>query len=176
MDIASLYPTFQVIPLDFDHASPEYKDSFLRYRFVRQRDTIIRQHSIDTDPVDSEQYTASYRDENWFYYLHMHVNMPVDTTYLRNAMTNIYTKASVSVLLTSARCMTFPNGRLVYIKDTTLLIEDEEGVVQKSYFGSREEIMEAFARYFPQFSRDLVQAALEDENVILDFTKEVEAM
>ncbi|XP_071511669.1 uncharacterized protein [Diadema antillarum] len=45
------WPTFQLIPLDFERESPEYHESFLIYKFVRQGDLILRQHNAESDPA-----------------------------------------------------------------------------------------------------------------------------
>ena len=171
VDFGTSVPSFRPIPLDFDCTSPEYRDSHLRYRFVRRGDTIIRQHSIATDPGNRKMF-KDFAVDGWLSFITIHANRPVDVGHFQHTMTKFYTEVvEDEPILTSLRCFAFPNGRLRGIKDTTLLIENKDGYVQKSYLRSRGDILSAFLRYFPQFSVDMVQAAMNDVNVNLDFTK-----
>ena len=168
VDFGAGYPTFHAIPLDSEHASPEYKDSYLCYRFIRQGDIIVRQHTTETDPACAKDCT----EDGWFSFYFIYVNKPVDVSYFSKTITPIYTDIHSGLpFLVSLRCFAFPNGRFVCIKDTTLLLENTDGRVVKSYFKSRDEILAAFARYFPQFPEEMINDAMNDENVKLDFTK-----
>ena len=51
------------------------------------------------------------------------------------------------------------------------MIEDEGGVVRKTYFRSIEEITEAFSKHFPQFSLEMIKAALKNDKRNLNFEK-----
>ena len=88
-------------------------------------------------------------------------------------MTGLYTDVNYngSQFLSTLFCLAYPNGNLVYIKNATLIVEDQAGRVQKSYPRSRDEIVNAFARYFPQIPESMVKAAIDNENVKLDYTK-----
>lgn len=89
-----------------------------------------------------------------------------DRDYFDDTTTAFYTVVNPDVpFLTSLRCLAFPDDRFVCIKDTTLLKEGEEGRVQKSYFRSRDEILSAFQRYFPQFPESMIIAATSDLNM-----------
>ncbi|XP_071501060.1 uncharacterized protein [Diadema antillarum] len=171
VDVGSGYPTFTAVPCDFERESPEYHDSFLRYRFVRDGDLIIRQHHADTDPR-----AALWPDrvkDGWYSFIYIHYKEPKKISYFDAVMTRIYTTVLPSPpYLSSPRCMTWPNRRLVCIKDATLLQEIEKGHVQKSYFRSPDEILTAFAKHFPDFPADMVKATWADEHVKCDFNKE----
>ncbi|XP_072179952.1 uncharacterized protein [Diadema setosum] len=164
------WPTFQLIPLDFEKESPEYHESFLIYKFVRLGDLILRQHNAESDPVGAAFFKKTLKD-GWYTYAEIHDEMPVDVSHFDDAMSMLYTDISVEPLLCNIWCMTFPNRRLLSIRNTTLLIENEEGQVEKSYFRSREEMIETFSRFFPQFSEDVLNAAMDDENVTLNFDR-----
>ena len=168
MDVGfGAYPTLCAIPLDFHSKSNVYHHSFLRYRLARKDGFIIhREHSVESDPIGAARFPIQVKTEGWFSYMY---DMQFEETMIKR-----YTKVEpqpAPQLLSSMRINVFPEGRLVCIKDTTLLVEDEEGCVQKSYFRSRDEILSAFARFFPKFPKGVVEAAMDDENVYLDFCK-----
>ena len=174
VDVGNAYPTFHPIPLhDFADVSPEYHHSYLRYRFVREGSSVIvRQHWIESDPARREEF-GEWSKDGWYFYFYMHVDKPVDHAHFQHVMGRMYTDAhnGMTPFLRSARSVAYPDGRWVCIKDTTLLVEDSEGKVHKSYFRSLQELLDAYARYFPQFPPDMVKSALQDENVKLDFNK-----
>ncbi|XP_071479605.1 uncharacterized protein [Diadema antillarum] len=170
VDVGTGYPTFRAIPMDFEQVSPEYTDSFLRYRYIYEGDLIIRQHHVDTDPR-----AALWPDrvkDGWYYFIYIHHKTQVSIPYFDVAMTRIYKELLPSPpYLSSPRCMAWPNKQFVCIKDTTLLLETVPGTVKKSYLKSRDDILAEFSKYFPQVPLDSVGVALRDENVKLDFTK-----
>ena len=173
-DVGLSVPSFRPIPLDFEETSPEYQDSYLRYRFVRRGDDVIRQHSFETDPTGYGKDLKDSKEDGWFSYITIHVKRPVDVAHFTPTVGRAYTnvKSGLNILYT-IHCCAYPNGRLVYIKNTTFMIQDEEGRVQKSYLRSRDEMVAAFARHFPQIPEKMIQAAIDDENVQLDYTREL---
>nr|XP_054769441.1 uncharacterized protein LOC129277266 [Lytechinus pictus] len=174
VDVGSGCPSFRAISFDFEgETSPVYQDSFLRYRFVRQGDAVVRQHAIITDQDRAEEFEATTGE--WFSYITIHYKKYVRMDYFKDTTTAFYTVVNPDVpFLTSLRCLAFPDNRFICIKDTTLLKEKEGGRVEKSYFRSRDEILSAFLLYFPQFPRSVILTAMNDQNVSFDFNKKVE--
>ncbi|XP_071508757.1 uncharacterized protein [Diadema antillarum] len=165
------WPTFQLIPLDFEKESPEYHESFSRYKFVRRGDLILRQHNAENDSAGADFFKKTLRD-GWYTYAEIHHEMPVDVSHFDDVMSMMYTTISEdSTLLRRIWCMAFPSRRLLSIRNTTLLMENEEGKVQKTYFRSREEMITTFSRFFPQFAETMLTAAMDDENIKLDFNR-----
>ncbi|XP_072180057.1 uncharacterized protein [Diadema setosum] len=165
------WPTFQLIPLDFERESPEYHESFSRYKFVRRGDLILRLHNAENDSAGAAFFEKTLKD-GWYTYAEIHHEMPVDVSHFDNIMSRLYTTISEdSPLLTLIWCMAFPNRRLLSIRNTTLLIENEDGQVEKTYFRSREEMIATFSRFFPQFTEAMLNAAMDDENIKLDFNR-----
>ncbi|XP_071505086.1 uncharacterized protein [Diadema antillarum] len=171
VDVGTGYPTFLPIALDFKNTSPEYHHSYLRYKFVVDGDIIRRLHKADTDPAGA----ARCRDlvvEGWYPFIVIHHKTPVELSVFKEAMNKIYTQVFPSSnFLTSPRSTAFPNGRFLAIKDTTLLQENNEGKVIKTYLKSWDDLFAAYTRFFPQIPKEMVQAALNDVNVKLDFNK-----
>ncbi|XP_071505083.1 uncharacterized protein [Diadema antillarum] len=166
------YPTFLPIALDFKKTSPEYHHSYLRYKFVVDGDIIARLHNADSDPAGAAQFRDLVVD-GWYRLVVIHHNAPVELSVFTESMNKIYTQVLPSPpFLTSPRSTAFPNGRFLAINDTTLLQENDEGKVIKTYLKSRDELLSAYARFFPQIPKEMVEAALNDVNVKLDFNKE----
>ncbi|XP_071507520.1 uncharacterized protein [Diadema antillarum] len=166
------WPTFQLIPLDFEKESPEYHESFVIYKLVRQGNLILRLHNAESDPVGAAGFKKTLKD-GWYTYAEIHHEMPVDVSHFDDVMSMLYTEVSEkNPLLSSLWCIAFPNRRLLSIRNTTLLIENEEGQVEKTYFRSREEMIATFVRFFPQYSEDTLNAAMNHENIKLDFNRE----
>ena len=171
IDFGSGGPQFSAISLDFEEFSPEYKESYLCYRFKREGDTIIRQHRADTDPMNAP-FFKDYTYDGWMNYYVAHPNKPVEIDVYNQSLVIPYTTTDCNpCYLNFVYSFTFPNGRYVSIKNTTLLVEDEEGRMHKSYLRSRDEIISSFARYFPHIPEKLLETALDDEHVKLDYTK-----
>ncbi|XP_071505085.1 uncharacterized protein [Diadema antillarum] len=172
VDVGTGYPTFFPVALDFKKASPEYHDSYLRYKFVVDGDIIARLHKADTDPAGA----ARCRDlvvDGWYPFIVIHHKTPVELSSFKEAMNKVYTQVyPSSPFLTSPRSTAFPKSRFLAIKDTTLLQENDEGKVIKTYLKSQKEVLDAYSRFFPQMPEKVVAAALNDVNVNLDFNKE----
>ncbi|XP_071508760.1 uncharacterized protein [Diadema antillarum] len=165
------WPTFQLIPLDFEKESPEYHESFSRYKFVRRGDLILRLHNAENDSAGADFFKKTLKD-GWYTYSEIRHEMPVDVSHFDDVMSMLYTTISEdSTLLRRFWCIAFPNRRLLSIRNTTLLIENEEGKVQKTYFRSREEMIATSSRFFPQFSEEVLTAAMDDGNIKLDFNR-----
>ncbi|XP_072180205.1 uncharacterized protein [Diadema setosum] len=165
------WPTFELIPLDFEKESPEYHESFLIYKFVRQGDFIVRLHNAESDPAGLEHFKASLKD-GWYTYASIRYDEPVAVSHFDDVMTDLYTQVNDDIpLLRKLWCMAFPKGRFLSINNTTLLEEQNDGCIKKTYLRSRDEIIDAFKRYFPQFDECAINAAMDDEFVKLNFRK-----
>nr|XP_054768573.1 uncharacterized protein LOC129276168 [Lytechinus pictus] len=170
VDVGSGYPTFKAIPFNFDLVSPEYHHSYLRFRFIREGDLIIRQHHADTDPRAS-LWPDRVKD-GWYSFIYIHADQPQKVSYFDEAMTIVYTKKiPTPPYLTSPRCMAWPHGRFTCIKDTTLLLENDEGRVEKFYLKSLHDVLTAYKKYFPQFPEETLKAVMNDPWVDIDYSK-----
>ncbi|XP_072179086.1 uncharacterized protein [Diadema setosum] len=166
------YPTLIPIALDFKKTSPEYHHSYLRYKFVVDCDIIRRLHDVDSDPAGAARF-PDFVVDGWYPYIIIHHSTPVDLSFFKEPMNKIYTQVLPSPpFLSRQRSTAFPNCRLLSIKDTTLLREDDEGNVIKTYLKSPDDVIAAYARFFPQIPKEMVEAELNDVNVKVDFNKE----
>eukprot|EP00057_Strongylocentrotus_purpuratus_P014891 XP_011669365.1 PREDICTED: uncharacterized protein LOC100893523 [Strongylocentrotus purpuratus] len=173
VDVGTGNPLFCAVPFDFQDESPVYHDSFLRFKFSRQGDVIFCLHQVDGHPA-KHTMVANRITDGWYRYIRIHFKEGVEIAHFKPSMTPIYVSSDGiprHYFLTSVRCVAFPDCRFVCIKDTTLLIENESGCISKSYFRSREETKEAFAKYFPQISQAMLDEAMNDEYAKLDYEK-----
>ncbi|XP_072172391.1 uncharacterized protein [Diadema setosum] len=167
------WPTFQLIPLDFERESPEYHESFLRYKFVRRGDIILRLHNAESDPVGANFFKASLDQDGWYTHCTIHDNMPVELSHFDEVMEMLATQVhDIIRVLKKIRCIAFPKGRLVSINDATLLEEQENGCIKKTYLRSRDEVIVVFKRHFPQIDESIIHTAMNDEFVKVDFNRE----
>ncbi|XP_041480215.1 uncharacterized protein LOC121427740 [Lytechinus variegatus] len=163
LEVGSSYPSRRLIPLDFENCSPEYFDSYMKYRFIRRGEgTVIFQHKVNTVSSLARKH-PEYIEGEWFSFIFYNTERYVSVSHFNTAMTSIMTVVNEDdFALTSLRCTAYPNGRLVCIKDSKLMLEDEGQEVQYSHFRSRDEFLEAFQRYFPQFTQSMIRAAMKN--------------
>ncbi|XP_041472346.1 uncharacterized protein LOC121421645 [Lytechinus variegatus] len=164
-DVGMGFPILRLVPLDFEHQSPVYTDSNTRYRFVRQGHVIIYQLCKETHQSEAISH-REYIQDGWISFIRIHVDQSVPVSHFDNRMTKVFTEIDPDLyFLTSLRCLAFPNGRLVCIKDVKLLLEDEDRQVQVTRFRSRDEVLDAFSRHFPQFPSVMVNGAMDNVNM-----------
>ncbi|XP_030847322.1 uncharacterized protein LOC100893921 [Strongylocentrotus purpuratus] len=172
-DVGNGNPYFCAVPFDFKDESPVYHESFLRFKFSRQDDVIFCLHQVDGHPAKQTMEAFPVTD-GWYRFIRINFKRGVEVAHFKPSMTPRYVSIDDMprhFFLTSLRCMAFPDGRFVCISNTTLLIENEPGCISKSYFRSRKEIKEAFAKYFPQISQSMLDEAMNDDYVKLDYKK-----
>ncbi len=159
VDTLSGYPTFEAIPLDFDKESPIYNHSFLEYKFVREGNTILRFHRKgENRPTRPGR---EYIVDGWRRVCEIDL-VPRDLSYFDQPMSDVYTKPGVnSPFLVSFRAVVYRELRLVAIKDTTLMLENEKHEVEVTKLSSRDEMISTTSKYFPQFSVEEVTEAID---------------
>ena len=159
VDALSGYPTFEAIPLDFEKESPVYCHSFLEYKFVREGNTILRFHR-------KGEYRPTIPDrehivDGWRRVCEIDM-MPRDLSCFDQSMTDVYTKPGVnSPFLVSFRAVVYRKLKLVAIKDTTLMLENDSHELEVTKLSSREEVVRTTSKYFPQFTVEEVTKALD---------------
>ncbi|XP_038052615.1 uncharacterized protein LOC119725307 [Patiria miniata] len=168
VDIATGYPTFGPIPLNFEKESPMYKDSFLFYKYVKDADGSLRlMNRVSPDFNDCPP--ESVVDE-WYTFIEFNLEFQ-DFEFFADSIENVHTVESgpeaLAPFLVSLRAVDFRNGRLFAIKDTTIMEEDASGRVNKKRISSPHELLEAYKVHFPQFPTETVQQAI--RNVQLKF-------
>ena len=148
------WPTCEAIPLDFEEESPVYHCSFLEFKFIREHDYFVRFHRNDRY-AQAKPSAVEWRKVCKF------DSIPRDLSHFDQSMTDVYTiPGARSPFLVSFRAVIYNDLKLVAIKDTTLLLENDCHEVEARKLQSREELIETVKRYFPKFTaEDVTNAA-----------------
>ena len=160
IDVGSGYPTFEAIPLDFDDESKVYKDSFLKYRFVRKDDIIERLHNHSRFIRSQSSITSQENSKLWRRFYHFKVT-PVNLSFFDEALYQVYTEPDASPFLMSLRAFRCSSGRAVAICNNFLLTEDDNNDLVGTKLESLEEMKSKLAEFFPMLHLDLINAALD---------------
>nr|XP_054755352.1 uncharacterized protein LOC129261313 [Lytechinus pictus] len=157
-EVGTSLPTHRLVPLHFDQGSPEYNDSCMTYRFIHdQNGTFILQPRVSSELIDGK----------WFSFGFIHTEQTVlvshfdSATYMRKLFTNV-DELFCFIGLLCMLCVSYPNGRLVSIKNSKLTLVDEANQMQHFQFRSDDDFLEAFQRYFPQYPESMIRAAMKN--------------
>ena len=143
VDVGVGYPTFEAIPLDFEHESPVYLHSFLWYKFVREGDTIVRWHGKGDSRPDCPLV-------NGWRKVCIIDPTPRNLEFFAQPMHTVYTTPGTSPFHTSLRAIIFTNKKAMCIKDMSFLVEDDNHELQETKLVHRDRLLETTAQYFPQ--------------------------
>ena len=160
VDVGTGFPTFEPIPLDFDEESPVYTQSFLKYKYVRNSKDgrLARYHSRTLGPTSLKK---EERGTEWrkFYSFNL---TPRDFSSFDETMGKIYTdlNSEITPYHNSIRAVRFsePGMKLVALKNSSLLLENEENFLEETKLKSVEEVLESVSRYFPLLQEDAKKA------------------
>ena len=159
VDVACGYPTFQAIPLDFEKESPIYYHSFLEFKFLREGNTILRFHR--KGEVEGTIPGREHVVDGWRRICEVNLT-PRDLSYFDQPMTDVYTVPGAhSPFLVSFRAVVFRELKMIAIKDTTLLFENDNHELEATELSSREEMIKTVCKYFPQFTVDEVTKGMD---------------
>ena len=141
------YPSFEAIPLDFEHESPIYYHAFLEYKFIREGCKIFRFHRKgEYRPlVPGHEYNV----DGWRRLCEVDLT-PRDLSYFKQSMTDVYTiPGKNSPFLVSFRAIIYKDLKLAAIKDNTLLLENDKHEVEVTEISNQEEMIKTVNKYFP---------------------------
>ena len=154
------FPTFEAIPLDFEVESPIYYHSFLEYKFLRKGSSILRLHrkgEHHTPPVLGGECII----DGWRRIFELDLT-PRNLSHFKHTMSEVYTKPGKnSPFLVSFRAVLFQELKLVAIKDSLLMLENDEQQLVVTEMKTREEMVTTVEKYFPMFTREQIIKAME---------------
>lgn len=159
VDVATGFPTYQAIPLDFVKESPIYNNGFLEYKFIIDGDIIARVHRRgDLVPPTNNIYVK----DGWRVYSKLNLT-PQSLTDFKQDMTTVYTKPGVpsSPFLVSFRAVLFRELKLMAIKDNSLMLENSNHEVEVTKLSSSEEMVKVVTKYFPKCGEEDVRKAID---------------
>ncbi|XP_072035326.1 uncharacterized protein [Amphiura filiformis] len=166
VDVGSTDPFFQAISLDFDKESPVYKCGFQFYKFVKEGEEFSWWQKVNRSysavPLNEKDIII----DGWRKYMTFTLE-PRETEYFRDQVRMIkhyVTQKPLMPGLTLLQVMlavAYPGQRLLAIRGTSLYCENDEGKIEKTKIGSKEELVGLYAKYFPQLPGDLVKIAID---------------
>lgn len=164
VDAWSGWPTFEAIPLDFENESPIYNHSYLEFKFVREGHTILRIHWKGDKHLEAS--SCEYVVDGWIRVCELDLT-PRNISFFDQSMTNVYTKPGVmSPFLVSFRAVVYRELKLVAIKDSTLLLENDNHELEVTKFQTHEEMSKTVSKYFPQFRVEDVTKAMDSLHLL----------
>ena len=151
------YPNFKAIPLDFAEESPEYEHSYLQFKFVKKANVLLRLHRSNSPVVVLEGLSA----DQWFQVCEINLT-PRELSYFEPSMHTVFTvPGKNSPFLVQFRAAAFTDLKLVAFKDKILLLERENHILEEVKMASREEMIGAVVKYFPQLTEAKVTKAID---------------
>ncbi len=158
---------FQAIPLDFEKRSPVYKCGYLVYRFAKKGKEFSLWYKINKLSPGIDGYDTGFIVDGWKRLMTFTLE-PKEMEYFENTMIKHYvTQESPTPgnsFLQFMRADVFPNQKLLAIHGTSLLQENNNGIIKKTKIRSREELLDLYAKYFPQIPADMVKIAADKMN------------
>ena len=152
-------PSFRAISLNFNEESPIYQDSFLEYKFVKHGGKVLRMHG-DGDVVVPRSHPTKGLDfisGKWrrFY------EFTGKTLECNSSLEELGPFFSFQYLpMFNLRAAIFPGRKAILLEGNILSVEqDQSRTLKNIILNSREEIFQAFKRYFPTIDKELVQEA-----------------
>lgn len=155
VDVGCGYPTYQVIPVDFEHESPIYTSTFLRYKYLREGGKLTRVHLQDfRDGIPGEN---SERD-SWERFYNFDL-IPRDRDHFQAAMSEVYSDR----FLRKLRLLIFQEDAMVVVKeigDKATLLKLTRGGTESTDLRTDEEIVATLHDLAPVFDEDVIKAAV----------------
>ncbi|KAL5460335.1 hypothetical protein EMCRGX_G033780 [Ephydatia muelleri] len=167
------YPTFEVIPLNFEKESPEYNHCFLRYKFMRADSSVIwRMHrmelELDRPLVPEHEYITP---DGWRRVCVIDVT-PREFSSFYDTMDILYTRPEInsSPFLKGYRAVWFPDLKLVAVKNFIFRIEHEQGKEDRRLINTQEEMIAIMSAHFPSILLPHVKRALDHLRMFVSST------
>ena len=160
VDVGCGYPTLEAIPLDFSSESKIYRQSFLKFRFVRKGDVIERLHNHSRLIPTASSTAPPGNSTLWVKFYHFRVT-PVDLSFFDETVGAVYTVPGTSPFLVSLRAFRYSNIGTVAFYNDRLLTEDDNNDLVETRLQSVEEIKSKLVELFPMLNLTLVNAALD---------------
>lgn len=159
MDVSG-FPTFAPVPLDFEEESPVYFFSFLRYKFLRRDGRLVWY-------LQESRHSKS--KDGWTEFCVIDLT-PRELSFFDETMDEIYgdPDSDITPFHKSFRAIAFsrPGKKLVALKDTSLLLENDSRHLDEIKLSSVEEVLEKVNQYFPFLSKEAGKAV---KNVTFNF-------
>jgi len=163
VDVATGYPYFEPVSLDFKIESKVYSHTWLQYKFVMEEDRniISRWHLSkrgDDDPmgIDSEKHS------NWKKFFVIDTT-PRSLDYIHSFIDEVYTDSKgeitpIFIKFIFSGCKV-PTSVPVMMKDTSILRVTDSNAIESNIANSVEDMVKIFEEYYPALKDDVFEAA-----------------
>lgn len=162
LETAVGFPTFRAISLDFENESPEYRDSFIEYKYIKHEGKILRmQRHGDPAPKSDLPDGVLLMIDGW---RRMYFSDPNGTTNLEEFHSDfdkVFIDPKATPFHLSFRVIGFPHKRAAMVINQNLIVENDEGDLEATEIpGGDEGIAAEVRRLFPVLSQDSVKQAI----------------
>ncbi|ESP04522.1 hypothetical protein LOTGIDRAFT_237353 [Lottia gigantea] len=141
-------PTFQAVDMNFESESKVYKHPSGTFKYSKKGEKGIMFY-LDTDK------------QTWHEMCVFNLTGTKEVKDCEPFYDEIFSNPDIGIFHTILRIVAYPNKRQVSITNNTLKTEDENGELSVVKLTNDDEHVEAFKKYFPQFSEDIVRQALD---------------
>ncbi len=153
-------PFFRAISLDFEKQSPDHKCGYLVYRFEQEGEELSLWHKINKSSPGIDGDETGFIVDGWKKYMVFTLEPREIEFFAKHMMKHFVTAPTAGIsLLQHMRANVFPNQKLLAIHGTSLLLENNDGIIEKTKIRSRDELLHLYAKYFPQIPADMVEIA-----------------
>ena len=155
VEVGCGYPTFEVVPVNFEEESAVYKNSVLEYKFIKSKETgdIIRLHR--SSKYREEPFKNIPIIDGWWRFYHVDLT-PRHLDFFAESMTKVYTPPGV--FHESLRLVAYPDQKMFAVKDKTQLVQNDCGAIDPTLLTS-DEVVQVITARFPVLT-ELTKAAL----------------
>ncbi len=157
VDVGFGYPSFHVVPLDFDCESKVFAESFGRYRLVKTRNGSFSREHVTADLKTSKEHEGYYFK-----------NEMCDVDRIGNYIDQNVYRSTNTIFYSSLRLTRFVQNKCIAIKDRVLLMEGDDHKLKPTQLGSEKEVIGTVAKYFPEIPADVLEAALSNLKLTQD--------
>lgn len=154
------YPNFEVIPFDFEVETEVYSHSYVKYKFVKEGECVVRYHKraeAFPDPLDIPGAVES----GWKKVIHIDLT-PRELGYFNDIMDKVYTdvEGKITPLQHTLIISGFKERYLkpVIVKNTSLLSENDSHALDEVKANSAEEVLKVIEENYPALKGDVASA------------------
>ncbi len=160
-------PFFRAIPLDFDKQKPVYKCGYRVYRFEKAGEEFSLWHKINKSSPGPDGDETGFIVDGWRKFMVFTLE-PRKIEYFTNHMMKHFVTQVPAIpgftILQHMRASVFQGQKLLAIHGTSLLQENEDGIIVKTKIRSKEELLGLYAKYFPRIPSHMVKIAADKMN------------
>ncbi|RUS85352.1 hypothetical protein EGW08_006895, partial [Elysia chlorotica] len=156
------FPTFRVISLDFEKESPEFRDSFLEYKYIKHEGQLLRmQRHGDPLPRSNLPEGVVFVLDGWRRMYYSDMSGTTDLKDFYSDFDKVFENPKGSPFHLSLRIIGFPGKRTVMVVNDKKKIENDSGDLETTdILGGDEGLAAEVKRLFPNLSEENIKLAI----------------